>query len=515
MGRLVVLLLMAPLAWGAVGAAELPRSSPEAQGVSSHAILAFVDALDKIDQIHSFMLVRHGQVLAAGWWDPYGPGDPHMLYSLSKSFTSTAVGLAIAEGKLSLDDRVLSFFPEQAPDEPSENLKSMRVRDLLAMNTGHHAEAANSITWDPRESQIKAFLALPVAHRPGTHFVYNTPATYMCSAIVQKATGEKVVDYLRPRLFEPLGIEKPNWTESGEGVSHGGFGLSITTEDIAKFGQLDLQRGAWEGEQVVPAEWVAAATSRQTSNGSNPDSDWEQGYGYQFWRCRHGCYRGDGAFGQFCVVMPEQDAVLAITSGVSDMQKVLQTTWDVLLPAFQSAALAEDAAAQQKLEERVRSLRVPAAVGEATSSRAAEVLGKTYKFAGNEAGLQTLTFEQQGDHISMVVRAKATLIEGRESESTDVEYAIDLPNREWKQVRVPTLAGIDPNSFAKDIAVAATAAWTDADTLAVKLVCYETPYYLSLAFRFSGDDDDVVTVDSRYNVSFGDPKLPQLVGRRQ
>ena len=137
----------------------------------------------------------------------------------------------------------------------------------------------------------------------------------MLSAIVQKATGKTVLDYLRPRLFEPLGIENPTWETSPQGISLGGYGLSIRTEDIARFGQLYLQKGKWQGKQLVPAAWVEAATARQTSNGSNPKSDWDQGYGYQFWRCRHGAYRGDGAFGQFCIVMPEQDAVVAITSG--------------------------------------------------------------------------------------------------------------------------------------------------------------------------------------------------------
>ena len=158
----------------------------------------------------------------------------------------------------------------------------------------------------------------------------------MLSAIVQKATGKTVLDYLKPRLFEPLGIEHPTWETSPQGISTGGYGLSIRTEDIAKFGQLYLQKGKWHGKQLVPAAWVEAATARQTSNGSNPKSDWDQGYGYQFWRCRHGAYRGDGAFGQYCIVMPEQDAVIAITSGVKDMQAVLNLVWDKLLPAMQA-----------------------------------------------------------------------------------------------------------------------------------------------------------------------------------
>ncbi|UCD52044.1 MAG: serine hydrolase, partial [Phycisphaerales bacterium] len=211
-------------------AVDLPRSTPEAQGVSSSAVLEFIDAADRdIDALHSFMLLRHGHVIAEGWWAPYNAASPHMLYSLSKSFTSTAVGLAIAEGKLSLDDQVLKFFPDKAPPNPSDNLEAMRVHDLLRMSTGQQTEPPRTAN----EPWTKTFLAHPVPFLPGTHFLYNTSGTYMLSAIVQKATGQTLLAYLTPRLFEPLGIENPTWETSPEGVTTGGYGLSIRTEDIA------------------------------------------------------------------------------------------------------------------------------------------------------------------------------------------------------------------------------------------------------------------------------------------
>ena len=180
------------------------------------------------------------------------------------------------------------------------------------------------------QSWVKSFLTHPVPFKPGTHFLYNTSGTYMLSAIVQKVTGKTLLEYLTPRLFEPLGIDKPTWETSPQGISCGGFGLSIRTEDIGKFGQLYLQKGKWNGKQLVAESWVEAATSRQIANGNNPNSDWNQGYGYQFWRCRHGAYRGDGAFGQYCVVLPEQDAVIVITAGVKDMQAVMNLILDKL-----------------------------------------------------------------------------------------------------------------------------------------------------------------------------------------
>ncbi|TWT91521.1 serine hydrolase domain-containing protein [Stieleria varia] len=332
----------------------LPRSTPEAQGVSTSAIHEFVVAADaKVDSMHSFMLVRHGKVIAEAWWSPESAEKPHILWSLSKSFTSTAVGLAVAEGKLSVDDFVLSFFPDDAPAEPSNYLKSMRVRDLLTMSTGHQDEPKLS----PEVHWVKTFLAHPVPHKPGTHFRYNTPATYMLSAIVQKVTGQTVNDYLSTRLFQPLGIEQPKWDMSPQGISIGGYGLFLRTEDIAKFGQLYLQRGQWNGQQLIPESWIDLATTKQVSNGSDPSRDWDQGYGFQFWRCRHGAFRGDGKDGQFCVVMPEQDAVVALTANTRDLQGVLNLVWDHLLPAMAESPLDDNPAEQTKLAETIATLK--------------------------------------------------------------------------------------------------------------------------------------------------------------
>jgi CubicO group peptidase (beta-lactamase class C family) len=336
---------------------SLPRSAPEAQGVSSDGIRAFVEAADRqVNTMHSFMLVRHGHVVAEGWWKPEAAEKPHVMHSLSKSFTSTAVGLAVAEGKLSVDDPVLKFFPEYAPEEPSAKLKAMRVRDLLTMTAGHETEAkfSTNAPW------VQTFLAQPVPHKPGTHFLYNTPGSHMLSAIVRKVTGQTVFDYLKPRLFEPLGIADPEWGSSPQGNTFGGWGLKIRTEDIAKFGQLYLQKGKWNGKQIVPASWVEQATAKQVSNGSDPTKDWDQGYGFQFWRCRHGAYRGDGANGQFCIVLPEQDAVIAVTADTRDMQAELNVVWDNLLPALHAKRLPADKPGQAKLRETLAGLSVRA-----------------------------------------------------------------------------------------------------------------------------------------------------------
>lgn len=467
--------------------AGLPRSSPEEQGVSSAGVLSFVESVDtSVDALHSFVLVRHGYVVAQGWWAPYNAESPHTLWSLSKSFTSTAVGLAIAEGKLRLDDEVLKFFPEQAPAEPSANLKAMRVRDLLSMSGGHQKEPP----WPSEGSWIKAFLTQPAPFQPGTHFLYNTPGSCMLAAIVQRATGQKVADYLRPRLFEPLGIENPTWETTPDGFTIGGYGLHLRTEDIARFGQLYLQKGKWQGRQLVPEAWVEAATTRQVANGSNPDSDWNQGYGYQFWRCRHGAFRGDGAFGQYCIVLPEQDAVIAITSGLQDMQAVLNLIWDKLLPALQPAPLAPDEAARTKLEHKLKSLSLPPQAGSGTP---APVSGKKYVFAANDRKLETMTLACDGPDGAVTLAARFAGVERR----------IACGRGTWQKGRIAW--GPLPEQ-----PVAASGAWTANDTFTAKLCFYETPVIATLRLKFSGRE---LQCDSEVNVSFGPTKDPPLTGR--
>jgi CubicO group peptidase (beta-lactamase class C family) len=486
----------------AQAAPALPRSTPEAQGISSAAVHAFVQAADTgIDAMHSFMLVRHGRVVAEGWWGPYDATTPHVLYSLSKSFTSTAVGLAIAEGKLSVDDEVLKFFPDEAPAEPSANLRAMRVRDLLRMSTGHQTEPAlfgqvdssmRSATW------VKRFFAHPVAFKPGTHFLYNSPATYMLSAIVQKVTGQTVLDYLEPRLFVPLGIQKPTWVASPEGISAGAYGMSVRTEDIAKFGQLYLQKGVWNGKRIIPAAWVDEATALQTSNGSSPRSDWDQGYGYQFWRSRHG-YRGDGAFGQYMLILPQYDAVVAITSGVRDMQAVMNLVWDKLLPEMKAAPLAPNAVAQRELTAKLGALTMRTSAGKPTSPLASAVSGRWYELPENPRGIRAVSLDLSSSAPALLVRTALG------------ETRTPLGLGKWVRTRTGFANGMERMlSVPEQPQVAASGAWTADSVFRVKLVASETPFYSTMDFRFDGDR---LVLEGEQNVSFGPVRAVRLEGR--
>lgn len=464
-------------------------STPEAQGIPSGAILAFVQAAEaQFEGLHGFVLMRHGKVVAQGWWSPYSPEYSHMLFSLSKSFTSTGVGLAVSEGYLSIDDPVLSFFPEETPAEVSENLAAMRVRHLLSMSTGHDQDTLQALREQHEDNWAKSFLSRPVVHEPGTHFLYNSGASYMLSAIVQRVTGQTLLNYLGPRLFAPLGIEGATWQTCPRGVNTGGWGLSIKTEDIARFGQMYLQQGVWQGRQIVPAAWIAQATSRQVSNGDQADSDWQQGYGFQFWRCRHGAYRGDGAFGQYCLVMPQQDAVLAITSGIADMQAGLNVVWEHLLPAMGPAPLPEDGPARAELAAKLAQLALPTVQGAFSSPIEKQIAGKKYVLEPNEGGIKAISFDASGT---------ITLYQERGEEQFPCGKGV------WQKGMALSDEGMPER-------IAASGAWVDESTYQAKVWYYQTPFGATFTCRFAGNQ---VTLDSKMNVSFGPLERPQLVGR--
>lgn len=465
-------------------------STPEAAGISSTAILRFVQALEKSqpDAIHSVMIRRHGKIVAEGWWHPYKADSPHLLWSLSKSFTSTAIGMAQDEELLSIDDRVISFFPEDAPKEASENLKAMRIRDLLKMSSGHHWDTTSKLR--EQTNWVKSFLAQEVQHKPGTHFVYNSGASYMLSAILQKVTGKTTLEFLTPRLFEPLGIKNPTWESDPSGINVGGWGLSVTTEDISKLGQLYLQKGNWEGEQLISESWVKEATGYQSSNGSNPESDWEQGYGYQFWQCRPDAYRGDGAFGQFCIVVPDQDLVVAITSGSDDMQGIMNVVWDHLLPVMEEFPLPSNEKGVEELKQKLNALTLSPVVGDQSSPMASEVSGKTYSMEANPGSIQSISFNFESSP------AQITL-------STDSEEnTVGMGYREFESGELPY-----PQLSSRKVAV--NGAWENPHTYTVQFVYCETPQSTKMTFRFEGNE---LSLDMENIASFGPRKLPTIKG---
>jgi len=385
----------------------LPHSLPEAQGVSAAGIDSFLTAVNQSKhEFHSMMILRHGKVIAEGWWNPYAANLKHSLYSTSKSFTSTAVGFAVTEGKLKVTDKVVSFFPQSLPDTVKPWLAALTVKDLLTMSAGQEPDPTTVIPFKT-DDWVKAFLATPIVHKPGTQFLYNTMATFMLSAIVQKVTGQKELDYLKPRLFDPLGITGEDWEANKQGINTGGWGLRLKTEDLAKMGQLYLQKGMWQGKQLLPKAWVEEATTFKIDQAPNAtqskkdSSDWMQGYCYQFWRCRHNAFRADGAFGQYIIVMPEKDAVIAITSESPDMQDELNLVWKYLLPAMHPTALAADGKADDALAGDLAMLGLPPLPENITET--VNIDNKTYNLQPNALHIKSITFHYQGKNIRMAL----------------------------------------------------------------------------------------------------------------
>lgn len=403
------------------------------------------------------MIMRRGRLIAAGWWAPYGPDRMHLLYSLSKSFTATAAGLAAADGLLNLDAPVVSYFPEFAADITDPRSRAILVRHVASMASGHVTDTWDTaVARDPAEP-VRGFLLLAPDRDPGTVFAYNQPATYTLGAIVQKVTGQPLTEYLRPRLLDPLGIRQAAWVQHLPGRDLGFSGLHVTTDAIARLGQLYLNGGVWEGKRLLPAWWIAEATRAHVSNAAEgPSPDWQQGYGFQFWMSRHG-YRGDGAYGQFCLVLPEQEAVIAITADTDRMQAVLDAAWEHLLPAFGPVKSGDgedqaDAALRRRLA-RLALAPAPGGPGPAP-------LPGTRLAPRGESGQPSLT---------AVTITKADGSAGYVVELAEADWSVDLrcvPGR-W------TVS--EPGA---PVPTAVSGGWTSPDTLVIDVAFLETPHHL-------------------------------------
>lgn len=445
----------------------LPVSPPAAQGVDARGVQAFLDALEAAPEIepHGLMLLRHGHVVASGWWAPYSADRLHLLYSLSKSFTSTALGFAVAEGLVRLDDPVVSYFPEFADEITDPRSRAMLVRNIASMSSGHEDETIGRASELDPDEMVRGFLLLPPDRDPGTVFAYNQPCTYTVASIVQKVTGQSLTEYLRPRLFDPLGIGEVAWLQRPEGRDLGFSGLHATTDAIARLGLLYLQDGVWEGKRLLPSAWVAEATRSHVSNAGESNPDWRQGYGFQFWMGRHG-YRGDGAHGQFCVVLPSHDVVVALTSASPDMQAVLDAMWEHLLPAFGPAPLDGQAEADEALAVRLAGVALPPAVGEAAPPTDPEAWSR--KTFTPESG----SCAEQPSLTGVTVRPgeggdawTVSLVEGAEP-----PLDLRLPGTSWSVS--------EGDAAAPPFAV--SGGWTGPDTLSVDVSFLETPHRLTL-----------------------------------
>lgn len=462
---------------------ELPRATPESQGISSAAIRSFLAGIaDNHLDLHGLMLIRHGHVVAEGWWTPYQADRQHITYSLTKSLSSMAIGFAVEEGLLSVEDAVLDYFPEEATEEVKANMVGLKIRHLLTMSTGHTKDTARFDMFQSWLSDhvtpkvgdradrnwIKGFFEQPIEREPGSFFLYNSGASHMLSALVQRVSGHDLPDYLMPRLFEPLGIDRPVWDAAPNGEATGGWGARLKTGDWARFGQMLLDKGMFNGKRIISAEWIEQATAKQMDNINHGDvvtgsgTDWQQGYGYQFWQCRHGAYRGDGAFGQFCVVLPGQDAVIAINSGVQDMQLVMDMMWEHLLPAMLPNSLPENEAELAGLREKLGSLVLLERTAQPRPLFAEGTIH--YKVEQNE---------DEVTELSLIFGREVTTLLWSDAAGM---HRLDSGHQEWYY----------GNELANE-AAAARATWLSSDTLVFDICRVFTPYHDEVICTFSGN----------------------------
>ncbi len=288
--------------------------------INNQAITSYVDFLRKENNldIHSFMMIKDDQTIWEEYYRPYEKETPHVMYSVSKSFTSTAIGLAVDKGMLSVEDSVYSFFPEYKDLCDSEYKRALKVKHLLSMSTGFTSDESKIFS---EYDFVRTILSNPIEHEPGTVFNYFTAGTYMLAAIFKKVMGVNVHDYLKQGLFKSMDINDTQWLSCPKEITYGGFGLYIKTSDMIKLGCLYLNKGVYKGERLLSESWVDEATRKQVDNdGPDKQIDWTQGYGYQFWRCCFDAFRADGMNGQYIIVKPDMNLVAAITSNIQDMQ---------------------------------------------------------------------------------------------------------------------------------------------------------------------------------------------------
>ncbi len=372
-------------------------ASPESLGIPSAAIAAFLnDMKENRFPLHSFILMRHGVIAAEGYVPPFDAERKHRMYSVSKSFTSVAVGMLITEGRLSLEDRVADFFPEYLPKDPSPYTLRATVRDLLRMATPNEE---NSYGWDDTDFVKTFFTNTRDKHEPGTIFHYDTAGTTTLCGIVEKITGMPILEYMRP-LLDALGISKDIWCiQTPEGRSWTGSGIMCTSRDLLRFGLFCLRKGEWNGRQWVDRQYMEEATSKQIDISVSNSGYAETGYGYQFWMLRNGGFACSGMGSQYAFMMPSMDTVMVTTGdtqGIDNAEDVIKCGFYRILASMTDGPLPESEEGQRLLKESMP-VSLPGPVGKTDNPSAGAYSSVTYRFDPNRFGFLWMKADFDGD----------------------------------------------------------------------------------------------------------------------
>lgn len=471
----------------------LVRATPESRGVDPGAVSSLLLALERKQLgVHAVVIARRGAIIAEAAWEPYSTQQRHLMFSVSKSITALAVGIAAEEGLLDLSSPVATYFPELAASvHPSA--ETLTPRHLLAMATGHGRDTMKLMRNNPLDNWVRIFLEEPVVVEPGTTHLYDSGASFVLAALVSRVTGSGLQDYLTPRLFEPLGIINPPWQKAQSGIELGASGLRLTPAELAAVGQLLLQRGRLGGRQIISGRWVDEATAMHVATSSPDDDDWAQGYGYQFWRSRHDSYRADGAYGQFCLVVPSQDLVVAIVSGSDRTHEIVSTVWDELLPGLSDGALPEDISATGQLTAAVDSLRIAPSQPPHTSFATRPLRLRSLPTAPNTLGITAISLDATSEGVVVTV-------DGATAERVVAPYGTWQADvtRLWPHEEVDTPVTMS------------SAGWLDDLTLEVRQLLVETPFTRTWRFVF-GSDGSCESATVRLTPGFWTDTVDELI----
>ena len=466
---------------------ELPRSTPEEQGVPSKALVALFDSLHALPltDMHAVVVMRHGKVIGEMYPKPYAPEYRHTMYSCSKTFVGIAVGLAIEDNRLRLDDRIAAIFPELLPDSVSKDLADMTVRHLLTMASGVKPD------WNMRsrgKEWIRTFLSKPVKE-PGTQYAYDSMVSYMLAAVVQKVTGKKLTEYLQERVFTPMNVTEWAWEESPEGVNTGGWGVHIQPESLAKFGQLILNEGRWEGKQLVPAEWIREMCKKHRETG-------REVYGYHIWHCggHDGAVRADGALGQYVISVLDKDMVVVMTEATlgngRDQRRLI---WDVLLPEMKDEPLPANKKDYQKLLKKQEGYKLAEVKGKASSAFASNWENKTIELGKNTFGWKSLKLNFGKKEVTMTV-----------TETNGKSYELPFGYQQWMTTTfdsyppysitpIDRFKGLDGSYYASG-----SYAWISKEELQLKVHYVNWVSALEITFRLDENGEVKLNVQTNY-----------------
>lgn len=471
-----------------------PSCTPAEVGICPDGISAFLsDLTRKGIELHSLMVIRHGRLCAEGYYAPYGPDYLHPIFSFSKSFTAAAIGFAEQEGLLSLDEKLIDFFPEYLPENPSPYLAEVTLHDLLIMGCGQEWESMDrGPTW------IRSFLEDPFVHKPGTFYKYNTAGTNILAAILQKRTGLRVTEFLKPRLFDPLGITRYECTriDDEQGTEMGGAGMRLRTEDMAKFTYFMLKNGEWEGKKLLQ-NWYSRAGRKQIETRGDSEGhvkEWALGYGYQCWMCHlPDSYRADGAFGQFGFVFPSLDTIIVMTAATEQTQSLIDSMYDHLIPAISDDVLFGEHVGKD-LTPLLSGLSLPVLSGCYNPTGEARVNGISYR--------TTATSGEQGmSSLDRIIGGTGVFHIRDHTEIRRMSFVFDQNSVTWAVTdgdRMKLITAAMDSRFSHGsydgIPYAACARWRDQYVLEMEIRRMDALSGVRLIFRFV-DDDLFITAD--------------------